>query len=314
MRARGRSSPARRRCSRAKCRRSAACTFPFPPRARTPSPWPSTCAGSHAFSTSERVDLVHARSRAAAWVALGACRKLKVAAGHGCSRRRAGRPAALELRSGGGGGRHRRRLLAIRRRPRGGGLSRRAPAAENRASGARFRQARAEADQPRAGGRGSRGLGRRAARTGGARSGPSGAVARAKARHRGRGPVAGEGPFGHPLRARGRGGETVLCARTRRAGRRARRQGRSLRESGPLADPPAAFVGASVAVFAASEPEGVGRTAIEAAAMGALTIVADVGPAREIVLAPPYAPPERVPAGSFRPATRRRSPPPSSRR
>ncbi len=56
---------------------------------------------------------------------------------------------------------------------------------------------------------------------------------------------------------------------------------------GPLADPPAAFVGASVAVFAASEPEGVGRTAIEAAAMGALAIVADVGPAREIVLAPP---------------------------
>ena len=56
---------------------------------------------------------------------------------------------------------------------------------------------------------------------------------------------------------------------------------------GPLADPRAAFVGASVAVFAASEPEGVGRTAIEAAAMGALIVVSDVGPAREIVLAPP---------------------------
>ncbi len=62
---------------------------------------------------------------------------------------------------------------------------------------------------------------------------------------------------------------------------------------GALADPAAAFVGASVAVFAASEPEGVGRTAMEAAAMGALIVVADVGPAREIVLAPPQAPPEQ---------------------
>ena len=61
---------------------------------------------------------------------------------------------------------------------------------------------------------------------------------------------------------------------------------------GAPADLPAAFVGASVAVFAASEPEGVGRTAIEAAAMGVLTVIADVGPAREIVLAPPDAPTE----------------------
>jgi glycosyltransferase involved in cell wall biosynthesis len=61
---------------------------------------------------------------------------------------------------------------------------------------------------------------------------------------------------------------------------------------GAPADLPAAFVGASVAVFAASEPEGVGRTAIEAAAMGALTVIADVGSAREIVLAPPDAPAE----------------------
>jgi glycosyltransferase involved in cell wall biosynthesis len=59
---------------------------------------------------------------------------------------------------------------------------------------------------------------------------------------------------------------------------------------GAPSDRPAAFVGASVAVFAASEAEGVGRSAIEAAAIGALTVVADVGPAREIVLAPPYAP------------------------
>jgi len=62
---------------------------------------------------------------------------------------------------------------------------------------------------------------------------------------------------------------------------------------GAPSDRPAAFVGASVAVFAASEAEGIGRIAIEAAAMGALTVVADVGPAREIVFAPPQAPAEQ---------------------
>ncbi len=62
---------------------------------------------------------------------------------------------------------------------------------------------------------------------------------------------------------------------------------------GAASDRPAAFVGASIAVFAASEAEGVGRSAIEAAAMGALTVIADVGPAREIVLAPPHAPAEQ---------------------
>jgi glycosyltransferase involved in cell wall biosynthesis len=31
------------------------------------------------------------------------------------------------------------------------------------------------------------------------------------------------------------------------------------------------------------------RTAIEAAAMGALTIISDIGPAREIITAPPHA-------------------------
>ena len=49
------------------------------------------------------------------------------------------------------------------------------------------------------------------------------------------------------------------------------------------ADPPAAFVGAAVVVFPATEAEGVTRTSIEAAAMGALTIISDVGFAREIV-------------------------------
>jgi glycosyltransferase involved in cell wall biosynthesis len=57
---------------------------------------------------------------------------------------------------------------------------------------------------------------------------------------------------------------------------------------GPAADPPAAFVGAAVVVFPANDADGVTRTSIEAAAMGAITIISDVGPAREIVAAPPH--------------------------
>src|SRR5262249_54042677 len=59
--------------------------------------------------------------------------------------------------------------------------------------------------------------------------------------------------------------------------------------TGAPSDRQAAFIGAAVAVFPASDPEALTRPAIEAAAMGALTIVSDVGPAREIVAAPPHA-------------------------
>ena len=57
---------------------------------------------------------------------------------------------------------------------------------------------------------------------------------------------------------------------------------------GAVADPPAAFVGAAVVVFPAVDADGVTRTSIEAAAMGAITIISDVGPAREIIAAPPH--------------------------
>ncbi len=58
--------------------------------------------------------------------------------------------------------------------------------------------------------------------------------------------------------------------------------------AGAAADLPAALIGAAAAVFPAADADGVTRTAIEAAAMGALTIISDVGPAREIIAAPPY--------------------------
>jgi glycosyltransferase involved in cell wall biosynthesis len=57
---------------------------------------------------------------------------------------------------------------------------------------------------------------------------------------------------------------------------------------GAAADLPAAFIAAAVVAFPAADAEAVTRTAIEAAAMGALTVISDVGPAREIVAAPPY--------------------------
>jgi len=57
---------------------------------------------------------------------------------------------------------------------------------------------------------------------------------------------------------------------------------------GPATDLPAAFVAAAVVVFPAAGAEAVTRTSVEAAAMGALTVISDVGPAREIVAAPPY--------------------------
>jgi glycosyltransferase involved in cell wall biosynthesis len=57
---------------------------------------------------------------------------------------------------------------------------------------------------------------------------------------------------------------------------------------GAAADAPAAFVGAAVVVFPAADADGVTRTSIEAAAMGAITIISDVGPAREIIAAPPH--------------------------
>jgi len=57
---------------------------------------------------------------------------------------------------------------------------------------------------------------------------------------------------------------------------------------GVAADPPAAFIGAAVVVFPATDADGVTRASIEAAAMGALTIISDVGSAREIVASPPH--------------------------
>ena len=83
---------------------------------------------------------------------------------------------------------------------------------------------------------------------------------------------------------------------------------------GAAADLPAAFIGAAVVVFPTAEPDGVTRTAIEAAGMGTLTVISDVGPAREIIAAPPYEDAEARSGWLIPQATRPRSPTPSSRR
>jgi len=75
-----------------------------------------------------------------------------------------------------------------------------------------------------------------------------------------------------------------------------------MRAAGHCADMPAAYLAAAVTVVPATEPEAFGRVAVEAQAMGAPVIVSDIGAAAEIVLAPPGTPRQeatgwRVPAG-----------------
>ena len=65
---------------------------------------------------------------------------------------------------------------------------------------------------------------------------------------------------------------------------------RLVRIVGHVDDMPAAFAAAHVAVVASIEPEGFGRTATEAQAMGCPVIATDIGAPRETVLATPHAP------------------------
>ena len=71
---------------------------------------------------------------------------------------------------------------------------------------------------------------------------------------------------------------------------------------GHCRDMPAAFLAASVVAVPSTEPEAFGRSAVEAQAMGTPVVVSDLGAVPETVLAPPDVGPEartgwRVPAG-----------------
>jgi glycosyltransferase involved in cell wall biosynthesis len=71
---------------------------------------------------------------------------------------------------------------------------------------------------------------------------------------------------------------------------------------GHCADMPAAFLAASVVAVPSTEPEAFGRTAVEAQAMGAPVVVSDLGAVPETVVSPPQSSPDertgwRVQAG-----------------
>jgi len=66
--------------------------------------------------------------------------------------------------------------------------------------------------------------------------------------------------------------------------------GRFMRMVGHCDDMPAAYLAAAAVLAPATAPEAFGRVGVEAQAMGAPLIVSDVGAAAEIVLAPPETP------------------------
>ncbi|WP_407527703.1 glycosyltransferase family 4 protein [Methylobacterium oryzisoli] len=75
-----------------------------------------------------------------------------------------------------------------------------------------------------------------------------------------------------------------------------------VRRVGHCTDMPAAFRAASVVAVPSTEPEAFGRSAVEAQAIGTPVVVSDLGAVRETVLAPPDVPRTertgwRVPAG-----------------
>lgn len=75
-----------------------------------------------------------------------------------------------------------------------------------------------------------------------------------------------------------------------------------VRRVGHCTDMPAAFLAASVVTVPSTEPEAFGRSAVEAQAMGAPVVVSDLGAVPETVLTPPEVPAQertgwRVPAG-----------------
>jgi glycosyltransferase involved in cell wall biosynthesis len=75
-----------------------------------------------------------------------------------------------------------------------------------------------------------------------------------------------------------------------------------VRRVGHCTDMPAAFLAASVGTGPATEPEAFGRAAVEAQAMGAPVVVSDLGAVPETVLTPPEVAPQertgwRVPPG-----------------
>jgi glycosyltransferase involved in cell wall biosynthesis len=82
--------------------------------------------------------------------------------------------------------------------------------------------------------------------------------------------------------------------------------GRIVRRVGHCSDMPAAFLAASVVTVPSTKPEAFGRSAVEAQALGVPVVVSDLGAVPETVLTPPRVPPDArtgwsVPAGQAEP-------------
>jgi glycosyltransferase involved in cell wall biosynthesis len=67
-----------------------------------------------------------------------------------------------------------------------------------------------------------------------------------------------------------------------------------IRMAGPIDDLPAAYAAANVAVSAATQPEGLQRSILEAQATARPVVVSDLGAGPEVVLAPPATPEDRM--------------------
>ena len=276
---------------------------PFPAATKSPLAMALNVPRLARLVVEEGVDLVHARSRAPAWVALGACRKAGrpfVTTYHGayCGRS----PFKLRYNSVMARGDiviansrftadaierlypfTRGRLSVI---PRGTDLVRFAPAAVEGARVTRLRESWGVAPHER--------LVLLAARLTEWKGQRVLIEAARLLKERGLADVrcvlAGDAQ-GRDSYARD------LDARIRRAGLEG-----MVARVGHCHDMPAALIAASVVAVPSTAPEAFGRSAVEAQAMGTMVVVSDSGAAPETVLAPPQTPAQartgwRVPAG-----------------
>jgi glycosyltransferase involved in cell wall biosynthesis len=263
---------------------------PFPAATKNPLSMALNVPRLARLIEEERVDLVHARSRAPAWVALGACRKTRrpfVTTYHGAYSGR----SSLKLRYNSVMARGdvviansqftadaierlypfaRGRLLVI---ARGTDLGRFAPSAVDRGRVLRLRESWGVAPHERVvllAARLTEWKGQRVL-----------IEAARLLKERGltdvRYVLAGD-TQGRDAYARD------LDARIRRAGLE-----QVVLRVGHCVDMPAALVAASVVAVPSTAPEAFGRSAVEAQAMGAMVVVSDSGAAPETVLAPPQA-------------------------
>jgi glycosyltransferase involved in cell wall biosynthesis len=264
---------------------------PFPAATKNPLAMALNMRRLARLIVEERVDLVHARSRAPAWVALGACRMTGrpfVTTYHGAYSGR----SALKLRYNSIMARGdiviansqftadqiarlypiaRDRLRVI---PRGTDVTRFAPAAVERARVARLREAWGVAPHER--------VVLVAARLTEWKGQKVLIEAARLLRERGldevryilAGDAQGREAYARELDALIEGaGLTGVVSRV-----------------GHCVDMPAALVAASVVAVPSTAPEAFGRSAVEAQAMGAMVVVSDSGAAAETVLAPPQTP------------------------